>query len=859
VTPAAARGPAAAAPGGEQPQAHGEPDPSCVAPELALAHDPQESETAAPVAASQLAPIPFWLPTEVSYFDREAALEDEVQPFAPEDLALPKVKAPRPAPLVPWARLWPVLQAALCRPRPIGEVDARALVARLARMQVVTQVPRLPRLRWPDRVQVVWEFAQRLYPYRADQREVVERLHRMLGRRVRLSSELPALSRTDALVVLSDLGFLGGGAGAWRANLARLRGWDGPRVALVPAPPERWQPDLALGFGAIEWERPAWPARPATVRPRTAEELKARAERLLRLLSVAARVEPGLLREVRRLLPASEADAGTESDVWMHEDAEGSHTVALSVRPEALRRRRLEALVEPEALRARVLAALRRWRSHLTPEIWHEEALGLVASGQGALVSAEEHEALLRFSRRLAMALEQGAGRRSGLSPKVFPLVQDWIGQVGGRLPEGLGAHDHTLDALIWRARLAAQGPPPLVSEPRQFDVAHGPAGLVVRAHREVTSGEPPPGSLVITIVAGRAAVAIEGDGEAPRVLPALDGGVDTRMVHRATARSGHGGARLVLRTDRMRATLEHVTPPRWAVAMGRDRFGAWADFEVAGQRHRMRYIPPGRFWMGSAADDPERWERYEWGRHEVTLTRAFFLGQGPVEQRLWEAVMGENPSHFKAGDDASLRPVEQVSWEDCRKFHARLGNVVPGLEVDFPTEAEWEYAAKAGSDRQVPPAAGELLRRETGGKAPSGEGGELGEVAWYAASSKDRTHVVGSKRPNAFGLYDMVGNVDEWCADAWKEPVERGAAQDPREDGEPGAYRVLRGGSFALDARLVRASRRVHWYPDDRYHDLGLRLRARGPNERAERAEPGRAGGGADERAGAPRRGAPH
>ena len=200
--------------------------------------------------------------------------------------------------------------------------------------------------------------------------------------------------------------------------------------------------------------------------------------------------------------------------------------------------------------------------------------------------------------------------------------------------------------------------------------------------------------------------------------------------------------------------------------------------------------IPPGRFMMGCSPGDAECYDS-ERPAHEVTITRGFWLGQTPVTQQAYQRVTGQNPSHFKG---ASL-PVETVDWNQAEAYCAAVGG-------RLPTEAEWEYAARAGS---------------TGARY-----GNLDEIAWYSQNSGNTTHEVAQERANAFGLYDMLGNVYEWVAD-WYGDYPSGAQTDPSGAGS-GQVRALRGGSFNHGAGFARVSVRSGSGPGVRSVYIGLR-----------------------------------
>jgi formylglycine-generating enzyme required for sulfatase activity len=206
--------------------------------------------------------------------------------------------------------------------------------------------------------------------------------------------------------------------------------------------------------------------------------------------------------------------------------------------------------------------------------------------------------------------------------------------------------------------------------------------------------------------------------------------------------------------------------------------------------------IAPGAFLMGSVKEVPV---------HEVTLTRAFHMGRFPVTQEQWEAVMGANPSAFVGPD----RPVEQVSADDCEEFIRRLDATGKG-PFRLPTEAEWEYACRAGSS----------------GKFCFGDDeSQLGDYAWTSANSGGQTQPVGRKKPNAWGLHDMHGNVWEWCQDWWDD-YRPGPATDPKgpRSGFMGA-RVFRGGCWRGGADFAASAHRGGRGPRYRASILGLRL----------------------------------
>ena len=225
------------------------------------------------------------------------------------------------------------------------------------------------------------------------------------------------------------------------------------------------------------------------------------------------------------------------------------------------------------------------------------------------------------------------------------------------------------------------------------------------------------------------------------------------------------------------------------------------------GVKMTLSWIPAGEFTMGSPLDEPEREEERE-AQVEVELSVGFWMGKYEVTQREYERITGNNPARFQeAGNDA---PLEKVSWEEAVAFCKELngqeqkqGLLPEGWAYTLPTEAQWEYACRAGE------------------KGPY-SGGPLEEVAWYRENSGGTTHKVGEKKANAWGLHDMHGNVREWCLDWMADELSGG--KDP-EGPVVGSERVHRGGAWGARLSHCRTARRKEGPPDLHYFGIGFRI----------------------------------
>jgi formylglycine-generating enzyme required for sulfatase activity len=259
-------------------------------------------------------------------------------------------------------------------------------------------------------------------------------------------------------------------------------------------------------------------------------------------------------------------------------------------------------------------------------------------------------------------------------------------------------------------------------------------------------------------------------------------------------------------RTDRF---WKSGIKPTWVSDYGSDTYGLWCEFQVP--RHdgkgmvtqRMRWIKPGEFMMGSP--DSEIGRVNESPQHRVTLTQGYWLADTQVTQELWFCIAGKNPSHFP-GD---TKPVEQISWGECQKWLQNMLKKVPTLQLSLPSEAQWEYACRAGSTSAY-----------CFGDDPTA----LSKYGWFDENSKDTTHPVKQFQPNGWGLYDMHGNVWEWCSDWYGDYYPASAQSDPIGPAE-GKSRVFRGGSWYNPARVLRSACRFRNSPGFRSVNLGFRI----------------------------------
>jgi formylglycine-generating enzyme required for sulfatase activity len=316
-----------------------------------------------------------------------------------------------------------------------------------------------------------------------------------------------------------------------------------------------------------------------------------------------------------------------------------------------------------------------------------------------------------------------------------------------------------------------------------------------------------------------------DADGKPMRLH---DPAAGVQRIATAEAFAGPAGA-LTLVAGHHRYLVSRIERPEWADEIGRDTFGLYVDIHVQVSQgtvpdgpqtviQRLRYIEPGHFLMGSPESEADRFSD-EGPQHAVTLTKGFWLADSACTQALWQAVMGDNPSHFISGKgDGGQHPVENVSWDDVQRFLRGLEKLLPGTLASLPSEAEWEYACRAGT--RTPFSFGDNISPEEvnySGEYPYKQGRK--------GLNRGATVPVRSLPANPWGLYEMHGNVWEWCADGLRDYVDRDET-DPMEPDRPS--RVLRGGVWSYNGGLARCARRIRYEPDDRLQSIGFRFALR-------------------------------
>ncbi|MBF8271856.1 MAG: protein of unknown function DUF323 [Magnetococcales bacterium] len=765
-------------------------------------------------------PIPFWHLVQCEFLTPLPRARVPAEKGEDQD---PRPRMPSGIRLGGW-------NGVMTRVRALGTVkvpgrtpDLGRVVQCIVQGRVLDHLPRLPRRRWGLGVQIILDRAERLMPFQDDLDWAARRLAALFprpavefvllreeyghpiivapGNRYKKYSIPPA---GTLVLALGDMGFLAPDAARkaafweqWGAELCR----HGCRpLALSPAPVWRMRPRWLPSWLLLPWKKGGTETRLSEA------ERIAQTERLLALLAPAVRIETGLLREIRLLL-SHEADAGTEADCWTHPAMAGRSTMGGTLDPAALDWLWPRFAGEKDVLKKQVVATLRRWhnREGLAREVWDEEVLRLPAS-----LAENDHSAARRRFKRLASKV---VGSDPGGA---------WFRRVHRRAdPTALYQHgDLELKAVQDMMYHAAFGVDPDHPPPPGFDLRHlgtlheTPVTIPLSQQGDhLVAGAAAGGSPLGAIHSRQDQVLLE---PVPFVLPGA-----ASLLHlqgdgkQATAPLPKRSAFLI-KSDCEILTFGQMEKPLWAEAVGRDGHGLWVRIAVPGPgsqpvTQRLRWIPPGRFLMGSPKEEHGRMET-EGPQHEVIFKQGFWLFDTACTQALWQAVMGGKPSKFRSPD----QPVDNVDFNNVQNFIEKINQVHSDLKLTLPSEAQWEYACRAGTTTPFSFGADitpEQVNYDSNYPYRDGPKGKY----------RGQTVPVASLPSNPWGLYEMQGNVWEWCADVWHDSYAGAPTDGSVWDGPP-ELRVMRGGSWHYYARYVRAACRYYGSPAGRDVDLGFR-----------------------------------
>ncbi len=850
--------------------------------------------------------------------------------------------------LVPKARLLPALKRYVSGNRTLG-LDVPMLVKQIAGQQLPRHLPRRQIKTWHPQWVVVLDFAKRLWPYRQDMHQLAEHLLHACGQSgvsIRIINHGPLQHWTDwveeqrtgcalpvkhawrmppsgtPVLLVSDLGLLEGSESAdhqvWQGFIRQLGKARTQPLALLPLCTEQLDAGLPNQLTLLRWSPDAriHPERAQGNGQAVPEGLK----ELLAMASVTRRVDPPLLRAMRRLNPKAPLNAGLEGAFWCHADVEAGSAANIRNEAQAKHLAHFAQLLDDSHIKLEQLRY--RHHAHLRAVLNHEEAMMWRAHVEldDAELAPETLQRLAKadsFMRQLASTLKQADGLQKG--GIWWSVAQDIV----QRADNQMGEHYRELLAPLVQAIVEVRG------NWQQMPDWVDPVDLVDHSQRRawerwlvcdpVAGGiylQPTPpsdnqsaltgpllidqGGLRLESVGSRLLLSIRDlpyrlCGLQDEAMIKLTSSVETLTLTgvkrpRGAAAWGYDTTRsgLSVRSASLcgksfewstsSTRLESFIQPVWldndhfqleqplqsnqvnlsdtaptyfqyedgynrssTFRFALDRYGVRADLTiilpVGKPIQSFRWIEPGTFWMGSPDDEAER-NTNEGPQHEVTITQGFWLADTACTKALWQAVMDNNPSRFK--DDPN-QPVEKINWHQVQEFIQRLQVLLPGCQVDLPSEAEWEYACRAGTD--TPFSFGATISPHQvnyDGNSPYA-GGKRGEY-------RGKTVPVKTLSANSWGLYEMHGNVDEWCKDGQRNYDEHPKIDPLGPLAGTDLPRVVRGGSWSHDAWGSRSAYRDALQPGFASDLLGFRFCLRSIQSGQEQVSPAGTPGGASQ-----------
>ena len=775
--------------------------------------------------------------------------------------------------LVRKQRLWPAVKRSLVAQRSSG-IDIKRLTAEIVHAKPIARLPTLWGHCWGGELVVIWDRSELMAPYEQDYRNLLKQIIESRGysglqvyqvsgvpeqvtgcwpaktadRADRLA--IPLVAKDTKILILSDLGALSPSASTarhWQTFARRYKKTGVQLVAWVPHSARQVERDTAKCINIYCLDRQGnlrqqvGHLQTAAQRQAEHQRLHQLREQLLTRLAFCMRLEKELLRVARALHPVTALEPALEGLIWSYQPVVRASDISRPLAPDYQAHYRamfskLNSFEQQAALNC--VLDIHRWQGQSTGVletlIWEshvgnhvsDDAVKTVVNNAKAWISAF----------RVTQQVEDGS--REAILFAEDLLSRNWQDAIFQR-------HHSEWLAELWKLTGQSEVPPGLdatdiakLQQNSNDDMQHTYQLMTIGSQLMLWPvAMPAPTFAVSAINSPWTLEGLELISESPQsrhwLIPK---GQPMQLLERTDVES------CVLIAGGRRYSMTQLRRPSWASKFGRDRLGIFAEMLLSTEQGKanqtFRWIEPGNFLMGSPEDEPERRDN-EGPQHEVTITQGFWLADTACTQALWQAIMDNNPSRFK--DDLQL-PVEQVSWHDVQAFLQRLQELLPGCQVDLPTEAEWEYACRAGTT--TPFSFGDNINPQQVNYEGnfSYRDGEKGEY-------REKTLPVKSLPANAWGLYEMHGNVYEWCKDGQRTYDEQ-AQIDPlgpmTGDENP---RCLRGGSWDLSARWARSAYRYALRPDFASSHVGFRFCLRsiesGQVTGSPAGKPGRATGG--------------
>lgn len=780
-------------------------------------------------------------------------LYDPKQVLNPNNSAAGTYQFEQARPLLTSAQLIPFLHNSLGLKQAGNKIDQRVLGRLVAKGQPIQRLPLKQVQRWSQQLQIIVDTGEHLRPYWSDFEQVVELLKQVLGsnnvtavrlrergyyRSKPLCIEWPSQKNTEwrswtapatevPILILSDFGVsdkTGNESGLWWRFSKELISHPAPVITLSPVSSAPLNPAACQRLSIS-------PLVDGVQLPRhalTGFKLKSLSldaiNEILVMLSPLPVIDIGLLRKLRDQF--NWGPSYIESQIWNHSDMQRS---SLGVR------------LKPALAKGYVKIFRRQVKKEDAEKLWnivgqhhknaHQGLRQLELIGQ-SVTSETDNEQVRNYLKQLCASTAQSIKGSAQHQALVMQCKTYLASQPDDIWKGALEDVFYDLCAMAYESEIKAGDLPPTLGEHFRPDRLKW---LLDDSERRETV------SWSVRQIGVKGEICFEQVNTSGAIVSpvyrfdALKKMPPTLHLQDGTVRPLHDG--LICKTEQLTSVevrteteivhFDMMQKPDWAAALGRDQYGLYADINlVPSHLQRFRWIPAGTFLMGSPESEPKRelWSLSKETQHQVTLSKGYWLADSTVTQAQWQAITGRDPSQFKGEN----RPVEKISWNDAQDFIDSINSQHSSLTFKLPSEAEWEYACRAGT--KTPFSYGEkITNRQVNYNA------ETSYRSGGKGDDKVATVAVKSLAANPWGLFEMHGNVLEWCLDEWKNDLGFRAVTDPvQQSDKSNAERVTRGGSWRYREGGVRSAYRRHRPQDSGNDSLGLRLSLANPQARA-------------------------